>query len=130
MSALIRLVLHMEFVHPLARLAMSLVLLYVWLFRFVESSPYLGGVANVFVEGFSDYGLSLILVWIAGSLKVTAAIALILSIFILRLTLPATALISILMAGAIAMHVRIKDRLIKSVQAAALLVMTLVVAAT
>ena len=117
-------------VHLLVLLAMSPALIYVWLFRFAEPSPYLGGVANDFVEEFSDYGLPLIIVWIVGSLKVTAAIALILNIFILRLTLPATALFSILMAGASAMHVHIKDRLIKSVPAAALLVMTLVVAAT
>ena len=81
-------------------------------------------------EEFTEYGLPQRLVWIVGSLKVTAATALILSIFIPSLTLPAAALISVLMAGAIAMHVRIKDRLVKSVPAATLLVMTLVVAAT
>jgi len=114
----------------LLRLAVGLGLLYVWIFRFAKPSPYRGGAANDMVEEFSEYGLPQTLVWIVGSLKVTAAVALILSIFIPWLTLPATALISILMAGAIAMHIRIKDRLIKSVPAATLLVMTLVVAAT
>ena len=120
----------MDIVHLLFCLAMGLALLYVWLFRFSKPSPFRGEVVKDLVQEFFDYELPLRLVWIVGSLKVTAAIALILSIFILRLTLPATALISILMEGAIALHVRIKDRLIKSVPAAGLLVMTLVVAAT
>lgn len=127
---MIRIVTDMDTTQLLLRLAVGLGLLYVWIFRFAKPSPYRGGVANDMVEEFSEYGLPQRLVWIVGSLKVTAAVALILSIFIPWLTLPATALISILMAGAIAMHIRIKDRLIKSVPAATLLVMTLVVAAT
>ena len=120
----------MDNVHYLLCLAMGIALLSVWLFRFAKPSPYSGGVAKDLAEEFSDYELPLRLVWIIGTLKVTAAVALILSIFILRLTLSATALISITMAGAIAMHVRIRDRLIKSVPLGELLVMTLVVAAT
>ena len=127
---LIRRILRMDNVHYLLCLAMGIALLSVWLFRFAKPSPYSGGVAKDLAEEFSDYELPLRLVWIIGTLKVTAAVALILSIFILRLTLSATALISITMAGAIAMHVRIRDRLIKSVPLGELLVMTLVVAAT
>lgn len=127
---LIRRILSMDNVNHLLCLAMGIALLSVWLFRFAKPSPYCGGVAKDLAEEFSDYELPLILVWIIGTLKVTAAVALILSIFILRLILSATALISITMAGAIAMHVRIRDRLIKSVPLGELLVMTLVVAAT
>ena len=120
----------METIQLLLRLAVGLGLLYVWLIRFGKPSPYRGGVANDMVEEFSEYGLPQRLVWIVGGLKVAAAIALILSIFFPWLTLPSAALISVLMAGAIAMHVRVKDRLVKSMPAATLLVMTLVVAAT
>ena len=119
----------METAQLLLRLAVGISLLHVWLFRFAKPSPYRGGAANDMVEEFTEYGLPQGLVWIVGSFKVAAATALILSIFIPSLTLPAAALISFLMAGAIAMHVRIKDRLIKSVPAATLLVMTLIVAA-
>ena len=112
----------------LFRLAVGLGLLYVWLVRLSKPSPYRGGAANV--EEFSEYGLPQRFVWIVGGLKVAAAVALILSIFLPWLTLPSAALISVLMAGAIVMHFRIHDRPLKIMPAATLLVLTLVVAAT
>ena len=120
----------METLQLLFRLAVGLGLLYVWLVRFSKPSPYRGGAANDMVEEFSEYGLPQRFVWIVGGLKVAAAVALILSIFLPWLTLPSAALISVLMAGAIVMHFRIHDRPLKIMPAATLLVLTLVVAAT
>ena len=111
------------------RLAVGLGLLYVCLYD--SANDHLSRrCRNDMVEEFSEYGLPQRFVWIVGGLKVAAAVAFILSIFLPWLTLPSAALISVLMAGAIVMHFRIHDRPLKIMPAATLLVLTLVVAAT
>jgi len=120
----------METAQLLLRLAIGIGLLYVWLIRFRKPSPYRGGRAKDMVEEFSEYGLPRSLVWIVGATKVTAATALILSVLVPWLFFPSVIVITFLISAAVAMHVRIKDQLRKSLPAATLLVMTLLVAAS
>jgi len=114
----------------LLSLATGFGLLYVWLIRFGKPSPYRGGRARDMVEEFSEYGLPKSLVWIVGAAKVTAAIALILSLVVPWLLLPSIVVIAFLMLAAISLHVKINDQLRKSLPAATLLVMTLLIAAS
>ena len=59
-----------------------------------------------------------------GTLKITFALALIAGVWIPILTLPAALGMAVLMAGAFVMHLKVKDPLLKSVPALAMLAMT------
>ncbi|MEM6542390.1 MAG: DoxX family protein [Bacteroidota bacterium] len=74
---------------------------------------------------FEVYGLSETMLYLVGSLKVLAATLLLVSIWIPQLILPAAGLMAILMAGAIAMHIKVKDPFQKSFPAFSFLVLSL-----
>ncbi len=101
--------------------AVALGLLNVWLLRPNQSTPYRGGDAQTMREEFAAYGLPPLAMYLVGTLKIGAALALIAGIWWPALVFPAALLIAILMAGALAMHVKIHDPALKSVPAAALL---------
>ena len=63
-----------------------------------------------------------------GAAKLLLAAMLIAGIWIPQLTLPAAVGIAVLMAGAIAMHVKVKDPMQRSLPAFAMLLMSTVVA--
>ena len=99
------------------QLAVALGLLNVWLLRFNRSTAYRGGDASSMREEFARYGLPLWSMWLIGVLKVGAALCLIAGLWLPFLVLPAAVLISALMIGALAMHLKIRDPLKKSLPA-------------
>ena len=98
----------------------------VWFIRFNKSTSWRGGEASSMKEEFKNYGLSETLMYVVGGLKVASALALLLSIWVPVLTLPAASLMALLMAGAIIMHVKISDPLRSSFPAFSFLVLSLV----
>ena len=109
------------------QVAAALGLLNVWLLRFEQRTEYRGGDAGTMVEEFATYGLPAWFAYVVGSLKIGAALALIAGIWIPGIVLPAAALISILMVGALAMHVKIGDPVRKSLPALAMLALCLAI---
>jgi hypothetical protein len=107
----------------------ALGLLNVWLLRFNKSTAYRGGAAQTMREEFAAYGLPVWFCYLVGFLKVTSALALLAGFFLPELVFPAAAIIAVLMAGALAMHVKVKDPAIKSLPALLVLVMCLVILA-
>ena len=105
----------------------ALGLLNVWLLRFHQRTGYRGGDASSMVEEFAAYGLPAWFAYVIGSLKIGAALALIAGIWIPTLVLPAAVLISILMLGALAMHIKIGDPLKKSLPALGMLALCLAI---
>ena len=103
----------------------ALGLLNVWLLRFNRRTGYRGGDAGSMVEEFAAYGLPAWFAYVIGALKVGSALALIAGIWRPAVVLPAAALISILMLGALAMHARIRDPLKKFLPALGMLVLCL-----
>ena len=103
----------------------ALGLLNVWLLRFNRRTGYRGGDAGSMVEEFAAYGLPVWFAYVIGALKVGSALALIAGIWRPAVVLPAAALISILMLGALAMHARIRDPLKKFLPALGMLVLCL-----
>ncbi|MEO7457574.1 MAG: DoxX family protein [Gemmatimonadaceae bacterium] len=99
----------------------ALGLLNVWLLRANRSSVYRGANATNMREEFAAYGLPGWMVVVVGVLKVGAALALVAGIFYHILVLPAALLLCVLMLGALAMHFRIHDPLRKSLPAAGML---------
>ena len=117
----------MRTVMIILQIAAALGLLNVWLLRFEQRTGFRGGDASSMVQEFAAYGLPAWFTYVVGSLKIGAALALIAGIWIPTLVLPAAALISILMLGALAMHIKIGDPLKKSLPALGMLALCLTI---
>jgi len=102
----------------------ALGLLNVWLFRFRRATPYRGGSAASMPAEFAAYGLPSWFMVVIGTLKVSAAIALIAGVWYPRLIFPASLLIATLMLGALAMHAKVRDPLQKYLPAVGMLVLS------
>ena len=107
--------------------AVALGLLNVWLLRSRQSTSYRGGNAQTMREEFAAYGLPPFAMYVVGPLKVGAALCLIAGIWWPALVFPAALLIAVLMVGALAMHLKIHDPLMKSAPAIALLVVCAII---
>lgn len=99
----------------------ALTILNVWLLRFGQNSNFRGGTATDMISEFAAYGLNPTIMYAVGTLKVLAAIALLLGIWYPKFITPALGIISFLMLSAIYFHFSIHDDWIKSVPAASLL---------
>ncbi|MFN3693603.1 MAG: DoxX family protein [Ignavibacterium sp.] len=77
-------------------------------------------------EEFEAYGLPEWFMKLIGFLKLTLAALLIVGIFVPDLVKPAAIGMAILMLGAISMHIKVKDSLIKSFPAFSFLVLSLI----
>lgn len=111
------------------QIIVALGLLNVWLLRFNQATAYRGGKATTMREEFAAYGLPVWFCYLVGFLKVGSALALLAGCFLPVLVFPAALIIAVLMAGALAMHVKVKDPAIKSLPAFLVLVMCLVILA-
>lgn len=95
----------------------ALGLLNVWLVRSGRSTAYRGGNSRTLAEEFAAYGLPDWLRKLVGALKIGSALALIAGIWVPVLVVPTVLLLSVLMLGALAMHMKIGDPIGKSVPA-------------
>jgi uncharacterized membrane protein YphA (DoxX/SURF4 family) len=100
----------------------------VWIVRFGKATSFRGGDARSLKEEFRVYDLPDWSVWVIGSLKLLCATALVAGIWFPSLTRPASAGLAILMLGAVAMHVKVKDPLQKSLPALGMLALCLLIA--
>jgi uncharacterized membrane protein YphA (DoxX/SURF4 family) len=96
-------------------------LLNIWLLRVNRSSPYRGGNAHTMRQEFAVYKLPPLAMYVVGTLKVGAAVCLIAGVWWYWLLFPATSRITILMVGAVAVHVKVHDPIRKAFPAAGLL---------
>lgn len=115
----------MEYFVILLKLIVGLSILNVWLFRSSKSTQWRGGEASNLKAEFEAYGLSKDLMNLIGTIKVALSILLILSIWFPLFQPYAAYGISILMLGAIAMHIKIKDPIKKSFPAVTFLVLSI-----
>lgn len=102
----------------------------VWVLRFGKPTKWRGGTANNMKEEFAAYGMPGWMVQVVGLLKLTCAACLVAGIWIPALVRPAAVGLSLLMLGAVAMHVKVKDPLKKSLPALTILVLSVIVAAS
>jgi len=101
-------------------------LLNVWLVRFNKRTSYRGGGAGTLREEFKAYQLPSAAFYVVGALKITAGILLLAGLWWPLPVRAAAAVVAVLMVGAMLMHTRIKDPILKSVPAVVLLAMCLV----
>ena len=98
----------------------------VWLIRFRKPTSWRGGTAKSMKEEFEAYGLPLWFMKLIGFLKLTLASLLIAGIFVPVLIKPAAIGMAVLMLGAVTMHIRVKDPVVKSFPAFTFLVLSLI----
>lgn len=121
----------METVARVLEVIVGLGLLNVWLVRARSATGYRGGSAKTLREEFAAYGLPAAVFYVVGTLKVSAGVILVAAQF-LPLAMPAriaAIVVAGLMVGALMMHIKVKDSMIKSVPAALMLVMCFGIAA-
>jgi len=99
----------------------------VWVLRFGKATEWRGGGAANMKEEFAAYGLPEWMVGVIGFLKLLFAACLIAGIWVPVLTQPAAIGLAVLMLGAVAMHVKVKDPFKRSVPALSVLVLCLLV---
>ena len=107
-------------------LVIAVTLLNVWLIRFNKQTIYRGGDSSSMAEEFFTYGLPKWFMYTVGSMKVIIAILLIFGIWFSSLNLYCYIALSILMLGAIIMHLKAKDKITKSIPAISILTLLLV----
>ena len=78
-------------------------------------------------EEFAVYGLPEWFRYLIGTLKIGSALCLIAGLWLRFLVFPSALLIAILMLGALAMHVKIRDPLKKSVPALVMLALSIAI---
>ena len=113
----------MSILSTLFQITIALGIFNVWLLRASRATPYRGKDTPSLKSEFAAYGLSESVFYAIGTLKLSAAVALLLGVFIEALVLPGAVVMAILMLGAISMHVKVKDSFNKSLPAAIMLIM-------
>ncbi|EDY82395.1 hypothetical protein VDG1235_2017 [Verrucomicrobiia bacterium DG1235] len=112
------------------QIIVALGLLNVWLLRRNQSTEYRGGSADNMEQEFATYGLPKRFMWTICCLKIAAAVALLAGIFLPSLVAPAASLVVALMLGALAMHIKVKDPIKKSLPAASVLLLSIIILAS
>ncbi|WP_424000112.1 DoxX family protein [Maribacter sp. IgM3_T14_3] len=109
------------------QIIVALSILNVWLIQNKKPTKWRGGNATTIIEEFEVYGLSKQMCYVIGFLKVTLAILLLVAIWFPVVKQPAALGLAALLLGSIAMHIKIKDPLLKSFPAAIFLVLCLII---
>ena len=102
-------------------------ILKVWLFNFNKPTRWRGKNATSMSDEFEVYGLSRTMMLLVGGAKILFSALLLASIWYEQLAIPSAAGIAVLMLGAIIMHLKVKDPLIKSFPAFTFLLLSLVI---
>ena len=118
----------MKYVSIIAQVIIALGILNVWLLRFNKETAYRAGTAKNMRDEFSAYGLPLWFMWVVGGLKILFALSLLVGFWLPELIRPAAIGMGILMLCAVGMHVKVGDAWRKSLPAACLLILSLIVA--
>ena len=113
----------MEFIGQLVQVVVALSILNVWLLRVNRETNWRGGNAQSMREEFAVYGLPSWSMPTVGTMKVGCALSLLLGIVAPSFTAPAALGLATLMLGAVVMHTKIKDPLVKSLPAFSLLLL-------
>lgn len=118
----------METLRIALQITVALGLLNVWILRRDKKTPYRGKAAESMQSEFEAYGLPVWAMWVTGVLKIGVAGALLAGIWEPRIVLPAAIILTVLMLGALAMHLKVKDPLKALIPALVMLSMAVAIA--
>jgi hypothetical protein len=108
----------MDLLGNIIQAVVALGIINVWVLRARKPTLYRGGDASNLRQEFKVYGLPEAVLYLVGFLKIGAAIALIVGIWVEFLVVPAAVVLGLLMVGALAMHMKVKDPLLRYLPAA------------
>lgn len=111
----------MIWIYRLCIVLLSGTIFNVWFFRFNKATAYRGGEASTLKEEFIVYGLEGPMIYLIGGVKLLACALLLLGLRFKALVRPSAITLIILMLGALAMHAKVGDPLMRSLPAALLL---------
>jgi uncharacterized membrane protein YphA (DoxX/SURF4 family) len=92
-----------------------------------SSTAFRGGSAQSLREEFAAYGLPDWFFYLVGVLKIGSGVLLIVGIWVPEVVPPAAGTVAVLMVGALSMHAKVKDPLIKSLPAFLMLLMAVAI---
>ena len=110
------------------QVTVSISILNVWLVQNKTATRWRGGTAKTLLEEFKVYGLSETFCYAVGFFKVVLAILLIIAIWFPVLKQPASLGLATLLLGSLAMHIKVKDPLLKSFPATLFLLLCVFIA--
>lgn len=99
----------MDSITVLLQLFVAFGLLNVWVIRSNHETPYRGSKASSLKSEFAAYGLPLWSFYVIGFIKISAALLLLLGLWIPFLVFPSALVISLMMVGALCMHIKVRD---------------------
>lgn len=117
----------MHFITIFLQLVVAFGLLNVWVIRLNQPTPYRGAHSHSLKDEFTAYGLPTWSFYLIGFLKISSAILLLLGLWMPFLVFPAALLVSLLMIGAILMHIKVRDPLQKVLPALVMLLFSLAI---
>jgi hypothetical protein len=118
----------MEMIVKAVQIIVALGIYNVWFLRLGKSTNWRGGNARSMKEEFAVYGLPSWSLGVIGFLKVLFATGLVVGVWVPGLTKPSAIGLGLLMAGAVTMHFKVKDPMLKSLPAFTLLVLCIFLA--
>ena len=119
---------NLETVRIVIQILIALTILNVWLVRFGKPTSWRGDSASNMKEEFEVYGLPGWFVPLIGGAKLVLAAALVVGVWVPALVQPAAIGMAILMAGAVAMHLKVQDPPEKSFPAFSMLCLSVIIA--
>lgn len=118
----------MEVIGTISQVVVALGILNVWIIRYDKTTGYRGGDAKNMREEFAAYGLPFWFMCVIGFFKISFALMLIAGIWYEPLVLPAATGMAVLMAGAVSMHIKVKDPPKKAMPATAVFILSILAA--
>ena len=113
----------MEIIRIAVQIIVALGIYNVWLVRYHRATPYRAGDATNMREEFANYGLPYSFMLFVGSLKILLATLLVIGVYYASIVQPAALGLAILMMGAVAMHVKVGDPVVKAIPASTVLLL-------
>ena len=107
----------MEWIKWGVQLIIAIGIYNVWIVRFAKPTKWRGGTATDMKSEFEAYGVPVWFMMVIGFLNITLATTLIAGICFSDVVGPAALGMTALMSGAIGMHIKVKDPLMKSLPA-------------
>ena len=107
----------MSYITIFLQLFVAFGLLNVWLIRCNKKTTYRGSNACSLKDEFTAYGLPLWSFYVIGFIKISSAILLLLGLWKPFLVFPAALVVSLMMVGALCMHIKVRDPVKKSLPA-------------
>lgn len=104
----------MEWIKIVIQIVIAASIFNVWILRFKKPTRWRGGTAKNMKEEFEAYGLPLWFMTLIVFFKLTLSALLIAGIWLPELITPAAIGVAVLMLGAVSMHIKVKDLLVKS----------------